>query len=761
MTSIKSQRLSRTLLLGGIALLFLFSFPTDAFAQSCPTGTSQAQGTCQCEIVRAGGIDGAQRTVCRATSSTGGSTGQGTSTVISNLGAGGATPEVRETERADGSVMRETIPPEPGGCSLIRMDLCIQKALTWGMSAILGGVAWVVLSIAAFMLWIIGGMFNWVVIKTVFEFGSYFGASEGMLIAWGIMRDLGNIILLFGFIFMGLATILNTHALDEYSARKALPRLIIFAVLLNFSLFASQIVIDVSNSFASVFTAQAGLTGCTANNDTIDAATGLPSQAACANNGIAGQVLQMAGISGAFSIVDIGKFMSAPEKHAPVYIGLAIFITITAVVLLAAAIMLVMRAVMLCLLMVLSPIGFAGMAIPPLNEFAKKWWKQLLSNAFFAPIYLLLVLISLKIMEGLVGQNENQNFTEALINGGTNAPQIFVIFAVVIGFMVGALVVAKSMGAAGADFATKSAGGFVLGMPGFVGRRTVGAGFNAGAKAVASSNWAKNNKYAARLVYNTLSKGATASYSTRGLATTLGKGAHIDFGKPNKDAAHGFHGIEEKAIKEREAFEKKLVTTEDDGQGVWKEKEEELKEKKEERKEYIQEALNAVGEQRIAVEKARLSNDKEALRLAREELDRRIRAFSAANGDATTTDTNGNKVPVDPRGYNLKKEQERLEKEFKAWKGRADSDKREKYVEGMEHAFELMGPFSPEAHANHEAAANIRKNAGKGKMDKALEDFKKAAKEEGGEGDGDAGGDHGGGDAGGGHGGGAPAAAAH
>ncbi|MES2994502.1 MAG: hypothetical protein V4681_00475 [Patescibacteria group bacterium] len=447
-------------------------------------------------------------------------------------------------------------PDSTSNCSLKSfgdIGSCVAEGLAGLMGTIIGSIASVLLIIASFMLWVVGGLFNWVVIKTVFEFGSYFGTSPGMLIAWGILRDIANILLLFGFIFMGLMKIIDSH--NEFAGGKTIARLIIFAVLLNFSLFATQIIIDVSNSFASVFTTQAGLSGCSGNDE--------QGKEACANNGIAGQVIHMAGISSIWSPQGIGDFSNRPEKHAPVYVGLTIFVTITAVVLLAAAIMLIMRAVMLCLLMVLSPIGFAGMAIPPLQEFARSWWKQLLSNAFFAPVYLLLVLISLKIVEGLVGTDNGDSFALALINGGMNAPQVFVMFAIVIAFMVASLVVAKRMGAVGADFATQKAGGAVLGTYGFLGRRTVGAASGVVAERIGKTKWARNSQFG-RGVYNTFSKGAAASYSMRGVATAAGKGAHLDFGKVGKDASHGWHGIEEKAKKERTDYAGKLKQTDEE-----------------------------------------------------------------------------------------------------------------------------------------------------------------------------------------------------
>ncbi len=588
---------------------------------------------------------------------------------------------------------------------------CIAKGFSTLMGTIVGSIAAVLLVIASFMLWVVGGLFNWVVIKTVFEFGSYFGTSPGMLIAWGILRDIANILLLFGFIFMGLMKIIDSH--NEFAGGKTIARLIIFAVLLNFSLFATQIIIDVSNSFASVFTTQAGLSGCSGNDE--------QGKEACANNGIAGQVIHMAGISSIWSPQGIGDFSNRPEKHAPVYVGLTLFVTITAVVLLAAAIMLIMRAVMLCLLMVLSPIGFAGMAIPPLQEFARSWWKQLLSNAFFAPVYLLLVLISLKIVEGLVGTDNGDSFALALINGGMNAPQVFVMFAVVIAFMVASLVVAKRMGAVGADFATQKAGGAVLGTYGFLGRRTVGAGANKIAHSIRSSDWGQANRGRANLLLSTLGvdKAREASWSPRTLATNLGKGAHLDFGKPNKTAAHGIHGIEEKAVKDRDKYFKDLELT-DKQKGVATETQEELDEIKKKLDERRTEEREAVEEQRLKVAAARLKNDEALLKKEREILDQRVKEFDNKN------------KPSQQENEQAKKELEALlsrqsvlADRLKTWKVQGEKEKTDAYIENSLHG-NWYPPGSIGTHADHVSVANIRKNEGRSKIERAIKDLQGA-----------------------------------
>lgn len=339
-----------------------------------------------------------------------------------------------------------------------------------------------VLGFATFMLGIAGVFFNQVMIKTVFQFSTYFGSSEGLLTAWGVMRDVANIGLLFGFIFMGVLLILNVDGGGHghghgggISAKRAIPRLIIFAVLLNFSLFASQAVIDVSNAFASTFTTLAGA----ACDDNASATDG---DNACANVGIAGKVMQLAGIATIWN-PDI-------DASPTVLLGLTIFVLITMVVLLAAGLMLVFRVVVLTMLMVTSPIGFAGMVIPGLQGLASRWWHMLISQSFFAPVMLLLVFISLKMAESL---NPNgAPLVDAFAGANTTMAgnlEVLVVFAVVIGLMISSLIVAAKMGATGASFATNTASAVTFGALTRVTNASVG-GTARGLRAAQQSQWA-------------------------------------------------------------------------------------------------------------------------------------------------------------------------------------------------------------------------------------------------------------------------------
>ncbi len=329
-----------------------------------------------------------------------------------------------------------------GACSFASFDLltCLQStAGKLGASILI-----IFVMVFAAILGLVGGILNWVMLITVFQYSTYFGNSEGMLVAWSVLRDLGNIILLFGFIFIGLQTILN---IGHFSVSKALPRLVIFAILINFSLFVSEAVVDVSNVFASTIYTQAEQVNCTDNKNMEE----------CSNNGIAGRIMKESGFAGIFSVDSAFKEAWGSPNGVDMfflYFCLIILVLVMIVVFIAAIILFIIRAVVLMLLLVTSPIGFVGMAIPQLEEFSSMWWKKLISNAIFAPVFLLMLLVGLKIMDGASGifNAGGASLTVALMQGSTGTGGIFILYSLIIGFMVAALMSAKSLGAVGGSF---------------------------------------------------------------------------------------------------------------------------------------------------------------------------------------------------------------------------------------------------------------------------------------------------------------------
>jgi hypothetical protein len=416
---------------------------------------------------------------------------------------------------------------------------------TWG-DCLLDALATFLLGLANFLLGLAGVLLNWVIVKTVFQFSQLIGNTKGLLLSWGILRDIGNLILLFGFVLMGIGTILNTSKLPD---KKAIPMLIIFAVLLNFSLFATEAVIDISNVLTATLYSQANTDPC---QNILD-------QSCAVNHGIAGHIMQATGLSGIYGInpSQAGGFAG----KLWVIIALVVFALVGTVVLMAAAIMLAWRAIVLTGLIIVSPLGFAGMAIPPLAPMAKKWWSMVIHQSFFAPILFLLIFVTLKVTDGFSSVDNNNSLANALANGQANGMGVIMVFLLVTGGLIASLMAAKSFGAMGADMAIKAGGGLAFGTVGFVGRRTIGAGSAAAGRAIRSSGIAETR--IGRTLAGVADYGASSSFDARGKISKLGSGkGSIDLGKPGKIAAGGIAGIEKAETKARVDYAKSMKMSE-------------------------------------------------------------------------------------------------------------------------------------------------------------------------------------------------------
>jgi hypothetical protein len=507
-------------------------------------------------------------------------------------------------------------------------------------SCMIQGLAYFIFQIAATVLGFVGLLFNWVVTVTVFEFGTYFANSPGMLAAWGILRDIGNIVILFGFIFMGIMMILD---LDSFNVRKALPRLLIFAVLLNFSLFASEAVVDVANSLSSAFYV--------ATNNTGNCSGAAALQSTCASTGIAGSILTATGLS---TIWNAGspdlKKLSSSDSALPMLM-LSLFLIIVSIILIAGTIMFFSRAVVLAFLLVVSPLGFAGMAVPMFQKQAAGWWNKLISEAFFAPVFLLLIFIGLKLAN--IIQPGGISFADTVFNPNASNIGLIFLFVLVCSFMIAALVVARNMGAMGADFvmntsknvATRTLGEAAFGGAAWVGRNTVGQAGNIASRAIASPNgWAQSNPNLARFMYGFTNKAATSSFDPRAtsLVKSAAKSAKIDVGTANKKASHGIHGIHEEAEKTRVDFVEKVLKPSEKQKALVNELRLELEDIKEKNKKELKPHLDGVEAQQKVVEKARIKGDQAELDQQRAILADRQRDYNTASSKLTTVGTKEN-----------------------------------------------------------------------------------------------------------------------
>ncbi len=453
------------------------------------------------------------------------------------------------------------------GVSLNPLDWIAQGASTV-RTAIFGAtlspitvVMWVIFKITSLLLGLAGVIFNWAVLVVVFEFSKYFGNSPGMTLAWGILRDFANIGLLFGFVFMGIATILDLH---KYPWKQALPKLVIYAVLLNFSLFATEAIIDATNVVSATLYKQTyGEAQQCSNANWLGCVI---------NTGLAAVVLDRIELSSVYdpnnifldTFDGIAAQLTHPIENILKYVMLALVTTVAATVFFGAASMLISRGITLAFLMVTSPLGFAGLAIPFLEGMARKWWKKLIDQALFAPVFILLLLASLKMTDGLDQLVGEGGLTAALSLGDVgNTTGTIIFFTLTMGFMVASLAMAQQFGIYGSDAVMKGAldvigrvGGAPLGTAGWIGRRTIGGTANIASRSLregrlsAVKNIPLVGAYIQRRAAGVADSVASTSFDVRGKNSGLGQAS--------AGAQGGARGEREATIKRNEDFKKSL-----------------------------------------------------------------------------------------------------------------------------------------------------------------------------------------------------------
>ncbi|MES3005662.1 MAG: hypothetical protein V4664_01800 [Patescibacteria group bacterium] len=335
-------------------------------------------------------------------------------------------------------------------------------SLNWpGCAAIVGNWA---MSVAAFFLWMAANLFD-LTLSITLNFKKLVTDLKVIEVGWGIFRDVSNIFFIFLLLAAAIGTIIGN---GKYNAKAMIPSILMAAVLINFSLFFTKVIIDSSNIMALQFYAHMGGTTTgnpyetkVANGSTqatgiaaiflesmnlktlyTMSSTNVPSNVSA---GSAGTAAQSAGITGAnLSAANI----------ALVGVGGTILFLVTTFVLLAAIFLFIARTLILVFLMATSPIAFMSMAIPggPLKNIGKEWWETLWKQVFFAPIYMAMMYIAVLAVKNLGATSGTAAGSFAsMFNGNGSSTNVVFTFIMIIGFMILALMSAVKFGAMGSS----------------------------------------------------------------------------------------------------------------------------------------------------------------------------------------------------------------------------------------------------------------------------------------------------------------------
>lgn len=310
-------------------------------------------------------------------------------------------------------------------------------------------------------------------------------------VVWKLIRDISGMFFIFILIWASIKMILGGS-----NSKSVIVGVVLAGLLVNFSLFATKLIIDASNSLTlTVYSA------ITPNyNPTIAQSLGFGVHET--NKQIPGSVS-----SKVMEVVRLQSLYASTQESAKktnfnitsiiATVGGIVLMLVLGLAFLSAGLMFLWRFIMLLALMAFSPIPALALAFPQLQSKSKEFTKKLFDQCLFAPIFLFLIYLALKVLTDpafIALANPSKNtFASVFAAGGAIGP--LVQYCIVVFIIYFGLLTAKSFGAKGADFGisginwlSKLGMGAVKGVPGFAGQHTLGRA----AKGIAGSETFKN-----------------------------------------------------------------------------------------------------------------------------------------------------------------------------------------------------------------------------------------------------------------------------
>lgn len=508
--------------------------------------------------------------------------------------------------------------------------------------------------IPSFLLFVSAYFFNVLISLTL---GSeLFSKSTFILEAWTVVRDLSNIFFILILLYIAIKVILG---FGGHHVQGMIAQVIIMALLINFSMFFTKVVIDTANIIALIFY----------NKIEVESKVEGVKRP---YSGIAGEKDVAGGMVTAFDPTNLlnseffeqsrhtkinGVDLRSDNTPPGVLIGISV---ITGVLMLFVAyaffvsgLMFVGRLIELWVLIIFSPFAFMSSTVPQLSKYDHigwgPWLKKLVDSAFMAPIfmffmYFIFLVVQISPFKGIM--EPDQSMAETILLVVIPAVVILVLlmkatsFAKKGGGKFGevAMTGAKALMGVGLGVAT---GGTAL-----AARAAIGGGGGYVANKLASgANYIGDSKWGNRLGFNKVASGLTSvgafaqksSFDARGIkigGKTLGGITGLNMGEAQKGgiAQARKEKVEQKMkkaeglkVREDEGLKQGLNKTEQDLQSLLVENANVIKtldediEKKREEIAVATSKLNAVrGTPAEPAAQTALSDANTALRLSKE-----------------------------------------------------------------------------------------------------------------------------------------------
>ncbi|MDD3662579.1 MAG: hypothetical protein PHT84_01800 [Candidatus Pacebacteria bacterium] len=283
----------------------------------------------------------------------------------------------------------------------------------------------VVFEPTAFLFGLTGKLFDFAFFYSV-QNTSY--SSTFVVEGWKIVRDFCNMFFIFILLYIAFATILN---LNSFDTKKMIINVVLIGLLINFSLFATRVIIDASNILARVFY----------NQETIVIGDDKDGNGSVINSpGTNGEIRLSEAIVSKINpqtiIMNANKAGDGTTASPGTFILIVIMASVVNIVglitFLSAALVFVARVIGLWMAMILAPLAFFSYTVPKLQEVDtigwKKWWPETLKLAFLAPVFMFFIYIIIRFLSiagEIIGDADSKQNLEWIL--AVIVPFIFII----------------------------------------------------------------------------------------------------------------------------------------------------------------------------------------------------------------------------------------------------------------------------------------------------------------------------------------------
>jgi len=223
-------------------------------------------------------------------------------------------------------------------------------------------------------------MFNNIIQPFLYTSPISTSANDPSFKVWSTFRIYGDIFLVFALLIIVFGESIGGGLVDAYTARKALPRVLAAAILINLSVYIVALMVDVTNiaggALGRIITGPIDLS--------------FQPSATAGNVAMAGGVIGLIMGAGGIATVLTGLFtIKASFLKAALWVAFFAMLPVFIAIVLIFVLLVIRKGIILALILV-SPVAFALYCLPMTEKYFRRWWRLLFKSLLIYPVVVVL-----------------------------------------------------------------------------------------------------------------------------------------------------------------------------------------------------------------------------------------------------------------------------------------------------------------------------------------------------------------------------------